>query len=353
VAPPYDVIGPDELPEYVARSEYNVVRLIRPYEPALAAERFEAWQRDGVLVREDAPAVWRIEEEYAGPDGVRRARRGLVARVRLDPRGEGAVLPHERTFSEPMEARLGLIRAVRAKLSPIFLLHAGQPPSRPRGEPDALASLGGVTSRLWRVSDPAEIAAETAAVSSPLVIADGHHRYEAALRYHEETGGEQTAYVLAVLVSCDDPGLTIFPTHRVVNGALPELNGGLRVTELPGDASSALERLAQVERDRAAFVLLRSGGAVLAELPASDEPLERLDVAAVDRLALGDVTFTPSAEEAAAAVASGRATAAFLVRAPSVADVQAIARLGMTMPQKSTYFYPKLTSGLVFSPFDE
>jgi uncharacterized protein (DUF1015 family) len=353
VAPPYDVISPAELERYVAANAYNVVRLIRPHEPALAAERYRSWVAEGVLVREPRPAVWRLEEEYVGPDGVRRTRHGLVARVRLDPGAEGAILPHERTFSAPTEARLRLLRAVGAKLSPIFMLHAGPPPAAPAREPDAVASLEGVASRLWRVEEPDAIAAETAAVRGPLVIADGHHRYEAALRYHEERGTEETAYVLAVAVSCDDEGLTIFPTHRLVSGALPELNGGFRLTELAGGASEALTRLGELARDHPAFVLLHAGGAVLAELPPAEEPLERLDVSAVDRLALGDVTFTPSAKEAEEAVASGRASGAFLVRAPTVAEVQAIARMGQTMPQKSTYFFPKLTSGLLFSPFDE
>lgn len=354
VAPPYDVITASDLERLVGVSPFNVVRLIRPYEPELAVERFHAWQEAGILVREERPAVWRLEEEFVGPDGAHRVRHGLVARVRVDPRGRGAVLPHERIFSAPMEARLRLIRAVGAKLSPIFLLHGGPPPSPIRVEPDLEATLQGVRSRLWRIDDPAAVAAEVGAVRGPLVIADGHHRYEAALRYHEESGGEETAYVLATLVSCADEGLTIFPTHRVIAGALPELNGSFRLTPVPGGAGEALARLERLERDHPAFVLVRPAGVVLAELPdAGSEPLARLDVAAVDRLPLEGVTFTPSAREAEDAVASGRASAAFLVRAPTVGEVQEIAQAGKTMPEKSTYFYPKLASGLLFSPFDE
>jgi hypothetical protein len=156
-----------------------------------------------------------------------------------------------------------------------------------------------------------------------------------------------------VLVSCDDAGLTIFPTHRVVEGPLPELNGNARLTPLSGGMPEALARLELVDRDHPAFILLRPGQTLLAELPAVDEPLARLDVSAVDQLPLEGVTFTPHAAEAEAAVESGRASGAFLVRAPTVAEVQAIARTGQTMPQKSTYFYPKLTSGLLFAPFDE
>jgi uncharacterized protein (DUF1015 family) len=354
VAPPYDVITSAELPQFVSASPYNVVRLIRPHEPELAAERFRAWQSSGILTRDETPAVWRLREEYVGPDGVGRTRHALLARIRLDPGKEGVVLPHERTFSAPVEARLQLLRAVGAKLSPIFLLHSGLCPAPPSGEPDLDATLGGVRSSAWRITDPAQIEAEVAAVSGPLVIADGHHRYEAALAYHEERPGEETAYVLAALVSCDDPGLTIFPTHRVVAGALPALNGAFRQTRVPGGTGEALARLEGLSRNRPAFVLVTADEVILAELPDGDlEPRERLDVAAVDRLGLGDVMFTPSASEAAEAVASGRARGAFLVRAPSVGEVQAIARAGETMPEKSTYFFPKLASGLLFSPFDE
>jgi uncharacterized protein (DUF1015 family) len=354
VAPPYDVIAPADLERFVAGNQYNVVRLIRPHEPALAAERFRSWQQEGVLARDARPAVWRLEEEYVGPDGVRRVRHGLVARVRVNPAGEGVVLPHERTFSAPVEARLRLLRAVGAKLSPIFLLHAGEPPAPASEEPELVASLEGVTSRMSRIDGEDEIAAQTAAISGPLVIADGHHRYEAALRHHEEEGSDETAYVLAVLVSCRDEGLTIFPTHRIVSGAVPELNGDFRLTPMHGGPGEALERLGTAARDRPAFVLLTANEAVLAESPEPRaEPLDRLDVSAVDRLPLEGVSFTPSAAEAERAVATGRARAAFLVRAPTVEDVQQVARAGKTMPEKSTYFYPKLASGLVFSPFDE
>jgi hypothetical protein len=148
--------------------------------------------------------------------------------------------------------------------------------------------------------------------------------------------------------------LTIFPTHRVVTGNLPALNGGYRLTRVRGGAVEALARLEHLSRDHPAFVLVTADKVVLAELDDGGlEPRERLDVAAVDRLELGDVTFTPFASEATEAVASGRARGAFLVRAPSVGEVQAIARAGETMPEKSTYFFPKLASGLLFSPFDE
>jgi uncharacterized protein (DUF1015 family) len=346
VAPPYDVITPEVNARLLERSPWNAVRLVRPDRAEDAARALAEWRREGILVREEQPAVWLLEEEFTGPDGVARTRSGIAARARLEPYSGGIVLPHEGTFAEPKEARLELMRATRTKMSPIFMLHHGTAPT-PTGEPDLTAELDGVVSRAWRVSDPAMVAEVLAGVRGPLLVADGHHRYESALRFHEEDGSPETAHVLAVLVAKNDEGLEIFPTHRLIAGALPELDGRLRLTPLPGDDAAAAA-LAGVPRDHAAFVLLEPGGALLVE---ADE--QELDTALVDGLLLGDVGYTTSAGEAAEAVASGAATAAFLVRAPTVEQVEAVARAGERMPPKSTYFFPKLASGLFFSPFDE
>jgi uncharacterized protein (DUF1015 family) len=346
VAPPYDVITAESRDRLLARSPWNAVRLVRPDDPEEAARALADWQERGVLVREERPAVWLLEEEFTGPDDVRRTRRGIVARVRLRPYGDGVVLPHEGTFTAPKEARLRLLRATRVKPSPIFLLHHGTAP-RPAGEPHLETELDGVTSRLWRVDDPGAIERLLAGVVGPLLIADGHHRYETGLRFHEEDGIEETAYVLAVLVGIDDEGLEIFPTHRLTAGAVPDLDGRFRQTELAG-ADEAAAALAGVERGQPAFVLLRQDGAALVE--GSEEAL---DTALVDSLPLSDVAYTASALEAERAVSSGEATAAFLVRPPTVQQVEEFARAGVRMPPKSTYFFPKLTSGLLLSPFDE
>ena len=354
VAPPYDVITPELRERLLASSPYNAVRLVRPDEPDEAARTLEEWRAHGVLVRDERPALWILEEDFVGPDGLARTRRGIVGRIRLEPYSAGIVLPHERTFAAPKEARLRLLRATRTKLSPIFLLHDGASPDVPgEREPDLEARLDGTRSRLWRVEDDRAAASLVESVHGTLVIADGHHRYETALRFHEEERSEETRYLLAVLVSRDDPGLVIFPTHRLVSG-LPELNGRFRLTPLPGGAQEGVERLARLERDHPAFVALRRGEAVLAEAPASGAgALAGLDTAVVDELALGDVTYTASAAAAEEAVESGRAGAALLVRPPTIEEIEAVARSGARMPQKSTYFFPKLTSGLLFSPFDE
>jgi uncharacterized protein (DUF1015 family) len=344
VTPPHDVLTPERRERLLAASPFNAVRLVRPDDAAQAGRDLALWRAQGVLVREAEPSVWLLEEDFLGPDGLRRSRRGLVARVRLERYERGVILPHERTFERSKEERLPLLRATRTKLSPIFLLHDGpgaaEPPARP---PDLEATLDGVTSRLWRLPD-----AETvASVRPPLVIADGHHRYETALRFHEEAAGEETAYVLATLVSKHDPGVEIFPTHRLA-ASVPQLDGALRLTELAGGAQQGLAALAALPRDRPAFVLLHVSGATLVE---ADGPA--LDSALVDRLPLESVRFTASAAEAERAVVTGDAAAAFLVRAPTIDDVDTLARAGERLPAKSTYFFPKITCGLLFAPFDE
>jgi uncharacterized protein (DUF1015 family) len=353
VAPPYDVITAGVRERLLAASDYNVVRLIRPHEPDEAGRAYREWRARGILVREDHPGAWLLEERFVGPDGVERTRRAIVARIRLHPYSDGVVVPHERTFPGPKKARLRLLRAVRTKLSPILLLHEGAPPPPPpERPPDLEATLAGATSRLWRLDDPLEASGALERVRPRLLLADGHHRYETALRFHEEEGSEETAHVLAALVSRDDPGVVVFPTHRLVRGSVPDLDGRFHITAIEGTASEAVERLDDLPRDRPAFVVLRRDGALLAEAQ-HGAAAPALDTAAIDSLPLEGVTFTASIAEAEQAVASGAAAAAFLVRPPRVEEIEAVALAGETMPPKTTYFYPKLTSGLLFSPFDE
>jgi uncharacterized protein (DUF1015 family) len=246
------------------------------------------------------------------------------------------VRPHERTHAGPKEGRLRLLRAVRAQLEPIFLLYDGDLPSPASGEPELEAEQDGVRSRLWRISD-ATVAGPLAGAA--LLIADGHHRYETALAFHAEDGSPESAYLMTVIVPTAQEGLTIFPTHRVVE-RLAETDGAA-----PLDLDEALERLAVGPRERAAAVLYRAGRAYLVEGGEGE-----LDATLVDRFGPEGVSYTPRAEEAVAAVDSGAAEAAFLLRPPTVEQVAAVAERGETMPQKSTYFYPKLLSGLLFHP---
>jgi uncharacterized protein (DUF1015 family) len=335
VAPPYDVIGPEERERYRSRSPYNVVHLTLPDSEAEAGRLYRGWQAEGVLAAEERPSFWALSQDYVGPDGVSRTRSGLVASLRVEPYEAGSVLPHERTHRGPKEGRLRLLREVRAQLEPIFLLYEGEAPFElPPGDPD----LEVEGNRLWRLDNGNGVA--EAFADRQLLIADGHHRYETALAYHEETGTPESGYMLVVLVSLEDPGLTIFPTHRIaksVNGPNPT----------HGDLNLALLDLESRPRDRGAAVLYRQGGRI--SMLSGREG--QLDTELVEAHA-PEVTYTASIEEAVAAVDQGHAEGAFLLRPLRVEDVFAVAKRGETMPQKSTYFYPKLLSGLLFHPLE-
>ena len=326
VAPPYDVISPAQRDELAARNEHNVVHLTLPDDEAAGGRLWREWREDGTLADEDAPGFWWLSQDYVGPDGVARTREGLVAALKAEPYENRVVLPHERTHRGPKEGRLRLLREVKAQLEPLFFLYEGAPPaSRPEREPD----LEVEGARLWRL--PPDGVSEAFA-DRQLLIADGHHRYETTLAYGEN------AYVLAVLVSLDDPGLMIFPTHRVFEH---EPGERLPAEALAGDARRALE---DVPADRAAAVLYRGDGFELAV------DGNELDVRLVDRLGHEGISYTADWDEAVRAVDAGEAEVAVLMRPTRIEDVFAVAQRGETMPQKSTYFYPKLVSGLLFLP---
>jgi uncharacterized protein (DUF1015 family) len=338
VAPPYDVLGPEERDEYRARSPHNVVHLTLPDSEADAGRLFRAWREEGVLTRDDEPAFWALSQDYVGPDGVPRTRTGLVGSLTVEPYENGSVLPHERTHQGPKEGRLRLLREVRAQLEPIFLLYEGPPPfSIPDASPDLVVEGAG----LWRLPGASGIG--DALSDRQLLIADGHHRYETALAYHEETGTPESGAMPVVLVSLEDPGLTIFPTHRVFRGE--------RELDLAGEPrrgpDEALAELNGLSRERAAVVVYDGERTELAVDGAGE-----LDVRLVDRLGHEGISYTPDWREAVRAVDSGEAAVAVLMRPTRIEDVFAVAKRGQTMPQKSTYFYPKLLSGLLFHPLE-
>lgn len=336
VAPPYDVISAAER-ELLARDPHNVVHLTLDPSEADAGARFRRWLAEGVLVRDAAPAAWVVAQDYVGPDGVARRRCGLVASLRVEPYETRAVLPHERTHAGPKESRLRLLRAARAQLEPIFLLYDGEPPlGVPEREPD-VAVTG---TRLWR-TDGAPLPGFFA--DRQLLIADGHHRYETAVAYAAETGDPDAARMMVVLVSTDDPGLEIFPTHRVFTGR-PEID--LEGEELP-TVEEAMARLGAEPFDRAAAVVLRAGRPRLVRGEVGE-----LDVELVDRFGHEGIAYTPDLADAVARVETGAADCAFLLRATRIEDVFERARQGQVMPQKTTYFFPKLLSGLLFHPLE-
>src|SRR5947208_14158495 len=244
-APPYDVIDDAMRAELTARSPFNVVEIDLPRadnggDPYLHAQTtMEAWQQQGVLVREREPAIWVLTQDYTGPDGNPYTRHGFFARVRVEDYGPGRIRPHERTHPGPKEDRLRLTRATRANLSPIFSLYPDTEGAwqalEPATQDEPFASVrdaDGTVNRLWRLPDPDAISEVQAALAdSELLIADGHHRYETARLYAQEIGGEgEHSYVLMFLCSLSDSGLTVFPTHRLLSGLDEEKRAALRRT---------------------------------------------------------------------------------------------------------------------------
>ncbi len=335
VAPPYDAVGPKEREQLFSRSPYNVVHLTLPDLPEQAVELYGDWLSEGILEHDDESAVWLLSEEYVGPDGVGRQRRGIVVSLAAEPYETGLVLPHERTHPRIREERLRLLRATRVQPEPIFLLLDGDLAVE---LPDRQPELEAGDSRLWRLDfDPSSLEERS------LLIADGHHRYESALELGAEIGA--SARIMALLVATSDPGLQVFPTHRTFSGR-PEL-ADIEEGEAVETVDEALALLADEPRTRSAAVSYRRGRIGLLRGEEGE-----LDVELVDRFGLGGIGYTQSSLEAVASVEGGEADAAFLLRATRVEDVFAVARNGRRMPPKSTYFFPKPLSGLLFHPLD-
>jgi len=409
VSPPYDVIDESQRAELLARSPYNVVAVDLPRSDdgedryASAGERFERWQREGALVRDGEPALWVHTQDYTGPDGVARTRRGFFCRVRIEPYGAGRVRPHERTHPGPKEDRLRLTRATHANISPIFSLYSDpeqlawsalEPATRraPWGE---VTDGDGTVHRVWRVSDPSAIAAVHAATGdAELLIADGHHRYETMQAYAQEVDDALAAgapgagpreppgghrFILMCLVALEDPGLTIFPTHRLVSGLDEERRGALHaalerdfeIAEVPpgqlapepGEGPLELGFYEGAQR-RALRLTLKDQAIADAALGGRSDAYRHLDTGVLEALllkgALGlsdeDIShfnglfYARDTAEALAMVDSGEYDAAFLVRPTRVQQVRDLAAAGENMPPKSTFFYPKLLTGLLFNP---
>ena len=389
-APPYDVIDAALRRELTSRSPFNVVEIDLPEPPGdvdryeYADETLEEWTLQGILTAEREPSMWALEQDYTGPDGRRRTRRGVICRIRVTEYGPGRVRPHERTHPGPKEDRLRLTRATRYNLSPIFALHPGDSwsPLAPAvgGDPWGQATdADGTVHRVWRVANPAVGDAVAAALADgELLIADGHHRYETALAYANEVGGEgEHRYTLASLTSLDDPGLTTFGYHRILadldQGRRERLDAAIRehfdLEEIPldrldpaGEPGVGVFGYLEAGGDRGLRLRLRDRGAADDALAGRSDAYRRLDTAILEGLllrgALGmsdedldekrGISYTASAGAAIAAAEGG--DAAFLLRPAPVEQVREVAAAGEAMPPKSTYFFPKLLTGLVFNP---
>jgi uncharacterized protein (DUF1015 family) len=392
LAPPYDVIDPEQRAELAGRSPYNVVRIDLPeggdpYKDA--ADTLAQWRADGIIVRDPQPAIWALEQDYTGPDGQRRTRSGFLARVRVTEYGAGTIRPHERTHPGPKEDRLKLTRATKANLSPIFSLYS-DPDARAAGAIKPITDRtppwsettddDGTVNRMWRIVDEGAIEQVRAAVQpAELLIADGHHRYETARAYAEEIGGEGPhRYVLMCLVALQDPGLTVFPTHRLVKGLRPDqhetLANALRenfeierlenTKDLFPPANEDLQ-IGYVDAHFKQPFRLRLKDQELADdaLPDHAPPYRRLDTAVLEALilkqALGltdddidhlhGLGYARDDAQALELIETAAYDAAFCMAPTPVERVQAVAEAGESMPPKSTYFFPKVPTGLLFN----
>jgi uncharacterized protein (DUF1015 family) len=394
VAPPYDVIDAEQRAGLAARSPYNVVGIDLPQgdgDPyAHAAALLERWRSEGAVVQDEAPALWALAQDYTGPDGRARTRRGFLARVRVEDYGAGRIRPHERTHPGPKEDRLRLTRATRANLSPIFALFS-DPEQRAWNALDAAIAGAapwsettdddGTVNRLWHVRDTGAIdTAQRTLAAAELLIADGHHRYETARVYAEEIGGDGPhRYVLMCLVALQDSGLTVFPTHRLVRGLRPDqhetLAGALRSAfdvERLNDTAALVPapngevRIGYLDAHfRQPFMLTLKDQAIADEALADHAPpYRRLDTAVLEALILkgalkmtdedidhlSGLGYARDFEQAVALVEGADYDAAFFMAPTPVERVQQVAAAGESMPPKSTYFFPKVPTGLLFNP---
>jgi uncharacterized protein (DUF1015 family) len=390
IAPPYDVIDAELRAKLAARSPYNVVEIDLPPSYAQAAATMADWQARGVLVREDEPAVWVLRQDYEAPGGARRTRTGVLARLRVDDYGPGRIRPHERTHPGPKEDRLQLTRATRTNLSPIFSLFPDPDGAAGRAmeqvaatEPFASAAdLEGTNNTLWRSADEDLVAElQMALADAELLIADGHHRYETARVYADEIGGEgEHRYVLMLLCSLSDPGLLVFPTHRLLTGLKDDTAKQLAIREVLtrdfdvqelGDVSELEPPAGPVAfgymdsfHKQPYRVTLKDQSIADRALEDMPAPYRRLDTAVLEALVLrgalgmseddishlNGLDYSKDLDDAIDAVRSGRADAGFFMRATPVEAVREVAETGESMPPKSTFFYPKVPTGLVFNP---
>jgi uncharacterized protein (DUF1015 family) len=436
VAPPYDVIGPELQSRLYGRSRYNVVRIDLGMTTSSdndcdnqytrAAAQLTDWKQAGVLARDPEPCLTFVEESFTGPDGRPRTRQGFLALIRLHDFDQGVIFPHEQTLSGPKEDRFRLMVATNMSLSPIFLLYdlpgdeittawrtgpGANPPQVSVVDPEG--GPGATTTRLWRVCDPLLLKLVTGLLADgKFIIADGHHRYETALRYQRhrrdkasaartKTSGAQQAqascgegpqahdYALAYFSNLADPGLAIYGTHRLVHGLDPELISALpeRLTDVfavdrltpaeePVNAATATEAITRFLADhpRGAFGLWGMGldaayglrltdpDAVDAAVPGHSASYRELDVTILqalvmerhlgmtvaDMAAQKHVTYFKEPADAFARMESGEFQAGFFMNPTGLDQVQKVAMGGERMPQKATFFYPKLPTGLVF-----
>ncbi|MCA1709497.1 MAG: DUF1015 domain-containing protein, partial [Actinobacteria bacterium] len=383
--PPYDVISAEEQTRLHERHPNNAVRLelARPESGTEkyrnVASTFDQWLAADVLKEEPTPALYVYRQDFEGPDGSRRRVAGVLGALELEPFGANAgVLPHEQTMAGPKEDRLALMRSLPLNVSPIYAIYRGGGGLAPflgdlenRPTEARFVDDSGILHRLWVISAPAEIEMLGAAIRpGPLVIADGHHRYETALAFHNEKAGEPGDHgsILCFCVDADSEGLVVLPYNRAVRSTLDPLDVDKRLRtefgarDVMGDAPASLDASPADHP----MVFITSEGESLIEV--SDQQVidavgdrhpawRALDVVALHEVVLPtlfgdedvDLSFSKDAEGIRQLVTEGW-TAGVLLRALSAAAIVDVAQSGERMPQKASYFWPKAVTGLVFHP---
>ena len=403
VCPPYDIISEDAREEYLKINEHNIIRLELPREgsdPYLkAGKTLKTWLSERILSIDEAPALYVYEEEFTA-DGIRRKIKGFTCRIRLEEFSAGVVLPHEETLSKAKTDRFNLMCAAKSNFSAIQSLYLDKENAvfpiidgLSKGAPDnEVEDSTGVVHRLWIITDQNKIAEISKLMEDKKIyIADGHHRYETALFYRKHLAGtgnpvgesHPANYVMMHLVNMENDGLVVFPTHRIVR-RLPDFNveklikGLSRYFEVT-DCENAEQALSEQAKDnKKAFVMYADGKSkllvlkdvkVMKELlPGKSQTYRSLDVSVLHTLVLErlfnidkenmanqkNLVYTRDAKEAFSAVDKGEANCAFLMNPTKVSEVAEVSVANEKMPQKSTYFYPKLITGLAMNPlFDK
>lgn len=389
-APPYDVITPEGAAELRERSPYNIVRITNPAggdeRYAEAGRTLKSWIGDGVLVRDSRPSLFAHRHRFAVA-GTPYARLGLWGLLRLEPLDGGVVLPHERTMKGPRADRLAIMRACEAQLSPIFVI-CSDPDDHvamalrelATGPGQASADFpAGEAHEIWRVESEASDALVQLIERSTLLIADGHHRYETALAYRDllvEAGAPRTGrnaheYVLVYVVPEGDPGLLLLPTHRVVGGgpldaevALGRLGDRVEATRIEAAHLGAAARSLEAERGTSTFLIYEHGQPHGWRIGLREAARQGVSALAFQELFLGDglglseerqverLSYSRDAGEALSLVRSGAADAAAILAPPDVRHVRELAAAGVRLPPKTTYFWPKVPTGLAIHRID-
>ncbi|MGK2956732.1 MAG: DUF1015 domain-containing protein [Solirubrobacterales bacterium] len=394
-APPYDVIDDSERKKLLQHSPFNVVEIDLPKGTGAdsdpythAAETLEEWTLSGILTQDRDPKLWALSQEYRAPDGTTHTRNGILARVRVTDYGPGQIRPHERTQPGPKQDRLDLTRATRYNLSPIFSLTSKdawpQVVAETETEPWAeVTDDESTTHRLWPIDNPiVHTAVAEVLEDAELLIADGHHRYETARTYMAEVPGEGAqCFTLMALTGLDDPGLTVFPTHRLISGLAgnpdvrDHLTNGIHAafdvepTDLDGLDPADMEGIgcfgyADQNTGRFYQLRLKEPAGLDSLMEGRSEAYRHLDAAILEKVVLQEILgmseedveakrglgYAKTIESSLGKLDEGAFDAAFILRATPIEQVRAVASAGETMPPKSTYFFPKLLSGMAFNP---